>query len=115
MASITTPTLISLPSARSGPLLPAAKRAVAARASSGLSAFTEGTCDRCGGEGKLPCPGCASSSKAGVVERRPFGWLGSAFGLPVESSEPCRCTKGLVICWRCKGKKKLRYRSSDWR
>ena len=77
---------------------------------------TKGTCDRCCGEGVLPCPDCAGSSQPGVREERPFGWLGAVFGVPVSSTSPCTCKpRGFVVCWRCKGKKQLVYRSADWR
>jgi hypothetical protein len=89
--------------------------AIAARGTPDPYGTAKGTCDRCAGEGTLPCPDCASSSVAGVVEVRQFGWLGLAFGLPVEDTRPCKCKKGNVVCWRCKGAKKLIYRQSDWR
>ena len=56
---------------------------------------------------------CAQPDKTpGMQDVRRFGWFGEVIG-----EKPCaRCSaKGTLRCPRCKGAKKLNYRSAAWR
>jgi|LakMenEpi03Aug12_release.lakeMendotaPanAssembly.Ray.scaffolds.fasta_scaffold3180770_1 hypothetical protein len=48
----------------------------------------------------------------GMIDVRRWGWFGEIVG-----EKPCtRCeATGVLRCPRCKGKKKLLFRSADWR
>ena len=78
-------------------------------------------CDLCGGVGLVRCFGCTvpegfserDGKRAGFVDVRQFIWFGDI--VSEKRCDNCTAKPGSLTCPRCKGKRKLLFRSAAWR